>query len=204
MRGGSVEGLMDGILTFTITVLSIFSLLIVIRIIISWFGGFVSGKPVEILAPITDPYLNWWGRHFPLRIGFVDFSVIVAIVFLSFVQNILFSILYAGKISLGVILAIVISSVWGILSFVIGFCVVVLILRLIAYLINSNMYGMFWRLVDSISQPLLYRLNRMIFGNRITTYFKSIVIPTTVLIALWILGKLFVPALAVMVAKLPV
>jgi YggT family protein len=199
-----VEELMNGILTFAITVLSIFSLLIVIRIIMSWFGGLVSGRLVEILARITDPYLNWWSRHLPLRIGFVDFSAIIAIVFLSFLQNVLFSILYAGKVSLGLILAIIISSVWGILSFIIGFCIIILILRLIAYLINSNMYGMFWRLVDSISQPLLYRLNRMIFGNRITTYFKSIVIPVLVLIAVWIAGKLLVPALAALVAKIPI
>jgi YggT family protein len=199
-----VEELMNGILTFAITVLSIFSLLIVIRIIMSWFGSFVSGRFVEILARITDPYLNWWSRNLPLRIGYVDFSAIIAIVFLSFLQNVLFSILYAGKISIGAILAIIISSIWGILSFIIGFCIVVLVLRLIAYLINSGMYGMFWHLVDSISQPLLYRLNRVIFGNRITNYFMSILLPIFALIVIWIAGKIIVPILVGMAAKIPI
>jgi YggT family protein len=204
MRGGSLEGLMNTILSLAITVLSIFSLLIVIRIIISWFGSFVSSRAVDILARITDPYLGWWSRYFPLRIGIVDFSAILAIVFLSFLQNVLFSILYAGKISAGAVLAIIISSVWGVFSLIIGFCVVVLILRFIAYLINSDMLGMFWHLVDTISQPLLYRLNRIIFGNRITNYFMSILLPIFALIAIWIAGSILVPLLTSMVAKIPV
>jgi YggT family protein len=179
-------------------------MLIVIRIIISWFGSLASGRLVQILAGITDPYLNWWSRNLPLKIGIVDFSAILAIVFLSFLQNALYSILYAGKFSIGIILSIIITSIWGVLSIIIGFCVIVLVLRLIAYLFKSNMYGTFWHLVDSISQPILYRLNRIIFGNRITTYFKSIVIPIIVLIVIWWIGKYLVIFIAAMLAKMPI
>jgi YggT family protein len=189
---------------FLATLAGIYSILLFIRIIISWFGSFDQNKPVEIISRITDPYLGWWRKHLPIRIGVLDFSVVAAIVFLAVIQRILISIASSHGITLGSILAIVLLSVWGIVSFVLGFCLVIIILRLIAYMTNRDIYTPFWQVVDSISQPVLYRLNRIIFGSRIVNYLKGIIMSSILLVMVWIGGNLAVSMLANFLYKLPV
>ena len=175
-----------GILT---ALLGLYSLLIVIRIILTWFSGGDFGRPMEILAGITDPYLDWWRRRLNLRAGYLDLSPIVAMAALSVAQTICSLIAQTGRFTLGLLLAVCLSALWSAVSFLLGFCLIVLILRLIAYLINADMYGIFWRIIDSISRPLLYRVSRIIFGNRIVRFSTSIIITIFVLTALWLGGS---------------
>jgi len=182
----------------------IYSLLLFIRIIISWFGGLPSNKLMDLLASVTDPYLDWWRSHLNLRIGFLDFSALAAIVAVSVAQNIFYSLSNSGVLKLGYVLAIILLSIWSVVFFVLGFCLVIIILRLIAYLTNRNTYSPFWRVIDSMSQPVLYRINRILFGRRIVGYLKGIILSSVLLTALMIGGKIFVPILATMISKLPV
>jgi len=181
----------------------IYSILILVRIIVSWFASFDHGRPVGLLSRITDPYLDWWRNRLNIRIGFLDFSVIVGIAALSLLQNIFFSLSQSYKITIGYILVIVLFSAWNIVSFILGFCLIVLILRMIAYLTNRDIYSPFWKVIDSISQPILYRLNRIFFGNRIANYLKGIVLSILLLGAIWIGGKIAVPFFARLLAGLP-
>jgi len=182
----------------------IYSILIFIRIIISWFGGSLYGKPVDILCAITDPYLDWWKRKLNLRIGFLDFSVVAAIAFISVVQSVFFSLSRYERVSLGNILAVVLLSFWNVVSFILGFCFVVIVLRLIAYLTSRNIYSPFWQAVDSVSQPVLYRLNRIIFGNKIAGYLKGILLSLLLLAVIIAGGKIVMPLLASLLARLPI
>ena len=180
----------------------IYWLLLFIRFILSWFSGLAAGKPVELLARVTDPYLDWWRRALNLRLGIIDLSPIVALASLSLVQSVFRNLSQSEKITLGTIPAIVLISVWSVISFLLGFCVAILILRLIAYLTNRNIYSPFWRVIDSISQPMLYRINRIIFGRRIVGYLKGIIISVIALAAIWIGGKFAVQYLDGLLSKL--
>ena len=185
----------------------IYSILLFIRIIISWFGGLPSNKLMDLLERVTDPYLDWWRSHLNLRIGFLDFSALAAIIAVSVAQNIFYSISNTGVLKLGYVLAIILLSVWSVVFFVLGFCLVIIILRLIAYLTNRNTYSPFWRVIDSMSQPVLYRINRILFGRRIVGYLKGIIVSSillALLAALMVGGRIFVPILATMISKLPV
>jgi len=184
-------------------VTGIYSILILVRILISWFGNFAYSKPVALLSRITDPYLDWWRHRFNIRIGFLDFSAVVGIAALSLLQNIFYSLSHSVKITIGFILAVLLFSIWNIVSFILGFCLIVIILRMIAYLTNRDIYSPFWQVIDSISQPILYRLNRIFFGNRIANYLKGIILSILSLGAIWIGGKIAVPFLARLLAGLP-
>jgi len=172
--------------------LGLYSLLIIIRIILTWFSGGYYGRPAEILALITDPYLEWWRRRLNLRAGYLDLSPIVAMAALSVAQTICSAIAQTGRVTIGLMLAVCVSALWSAVSFILGFCVVVLVLRLIAYLINANMFGVFWRVIDSISKPIQYRITRIVLGRRIVRFSTSIIITILVLIALWIGGSLVI------------
>ena len=178
-----------GILT---GLLGLYSLLIIIRIILTWFSGGEFGRPVEILARITDPYLDWWRSRLNMRAGYLDLSPIVAIAALYGVQTVCSAIAQTGRITIGLVLGVCLSMLWSVVSSLLVFCLVVLVLRLIAYLINANIFGRFWRVIDSISKPLQYRISRIIFGRRIVRFTTSIIISILVLAILRIGGGIIV------------
>jgi len=178
-------------------------MLIIIRIILTWFSGGQFGRPIEILSRITDPYLDWWRQRLNLRAGNLDLSPIAAMAALSVAQTICAAIAQTGRISLGLLLAICLSALWSAVSFLLGFCIVVLVLRLIAYLVNANMFNTFWMVIDSISKPLMYRVSRIIFGRRIVRFTTSIIISILVLTALWIGGKVIVQIVSGFLLRFP-
>jgi len=182
----------------------IYSLIIFIRIILSWFGSMAYGKPVEIINRITDPYLDWWRDKLHLNIGAFDFSVIPAVVFLSFLQNIFQILSVSVKITLGFLLAQILLSLWNIFSFIIVFFIIVIVIRAIGYLNNGDIYSPFWSFIDSISQPLLYRINRIFFGKKIGSYLTGIFLALIFLILLLVGGKIIIMILSGILYKLPI
>ncbi len=152
-----MEGTMRIIMGLLATLIGLYSLLIIVRIILTWFSNIQYGKAVQFLAAITDPYLDWWRRNFRLKAGVLDLSPIAALAFLSIMQTVCSSIASQGRVSLGIILAVCLSAVWSAVSFIVGFSLIVLVLRFIAFVCNSNMYSTFWRIIDSIARPLMYR-----------------------------------------------
>ena len=69
--------------------LKIYTILIVVRILLSWFqtAGWAN-QIMSFLSPITDPYLNIF-RSFIPPLGGIDISPILAIFLLQIIQNLL-------------------------------------------------------------------------------------------------------------------
>jgi YggT family protein len=186
-----MEGTMRVIMGLLAMLISLYSLLIIIRIMLTWFST-EYGRPVQVLAAITDPYLDWWRRNFSLKAGVLDLSPIAALAFLSIAQTVCSAISAQGRVSLGIILAVCLSAAWSAVSFIIGFSLIVLVLRFIGYISNSNMYSTFWRIIDSISRPIMYRINRIIFGKRLVNFITGIVVSIAALAIIWIMGRIAV------------
>lgn len=70
--------------------LDIYSTLIVVYILMSWFPGAYQSKFGQILATICEPYLNFFRRFIP-PIGMISFSGIVALIVLNLAKSGLFS-----------------------------------------------------------------------------------------------------------------
>jgi len=184
-------------------VTGLYSIILFIRIIISWFGNTLRGKLIDFLYKITDPYLDWWKKKLNLRVGFLDLSVIFAIVFVSFMQRILTALSISERMTLGVILAEILMSLWSIFSFIVVFFIIVITLRAIAYLTHRNIYSPFWGAVDSMSQPVMYKMNRLFFGKKIGGYLKGIVLSVLLFIFILIAGRILILFLAGIFYRLP-
>ena len=77
------------------TSLQIYLLLIVVRILLTWFPTVEwMNQLTSVLSPITDPYLNVF-RSFIPPIGGLDLSSILAIIVLQFVAELLGSLAYS-------------------------------------------------------------------------------------------------------------
>lgn len=183
---------------------SIYSLAVIFRIILTWFSGMHHGKVAEFLNRITDPYLNWWRNNLNLRIGVLDLSPIAGLTALSVAQHIFATIAHFGRISLGIILSVIVSAIWSVISFILVFCIAIIILRFIAYMTNRNIYSRFWRFIDTLSQPLLYRINRLIFGGRIVNYLTGMITSAAVLAVIFFAGRFLVRLLAGFLLRMPV
>jgi YggT family protein len=181
-----------------------YMLLIFVRVMLTWFSGAHFGRPAAILSRITDPYLNWWRRFPILRTGFIDLSPIAAMAALSLAQNVFNIVARSGFISLGLVLAIAVSSLWSAASFILGFFAVILGLRLIAYLTNQNVYSSFWRIIDSISRPVLYRITRFFFRSRIINYRSGIILSIVILLALMAAGGFAIDKVTPLLRRLPI
>jgi YggT family protein len=171
---------------------SVYMLLIFIRILLTWFPGADFGRPYMFLCALCDPYLNWFRRFRLFKNSPLDFSPLIALAVLSLLQAALGIWKTLGGISIRAILGLVAGALWSILSWVLGFFIVVLVLRLACYLFNGNIYSPFWRLVDYIAQPVMYRIGRIFFPARITGYLFRLVFSIAVLLILTtLLGFLF-------------
>jgi YggT family protein len=192
-------------------------ILLFVRVILTWFsagpggtypqyGGYRRGasygRIYSLLCAVCDPYLNWFRRFKNLRIGALDFSPIAAMAFLSVLNTLVAALARFGRISLGVILAVLLNAVWSLVSFFLGFAVLLLILRFIAYMTSSSSF--FWLYVERLSEPVIYRVKRIIFRSRIVHYLTSLISSLVVLVVLWIALRVLVNIAAGLLLGLPV
>jgi len=183
---------------------SAYMILVFIRLILTWFSGMNFGKFYTFLCAVCDPYLNWFRRFRIFKNSPIDFSPILALAVLSFVHSIFLAWGDLGRISLAFVLIMILRAIWSIVSWVIGFFVVILILRMIAFLGNANIYSPFWRFVDYIAQPVMYRISRIFFPTRITGYLFRIIFSIAVLVVLAILVWLAVQFGSLLIGMLPI
>ncbi|MDR1390508.1 MAG: YggT family protein [Treponema sp.] len=183
---------------------SIYQILIFIRIILTWFPGFGFGSFYFFLCAICDPYLNWFRRFRFTRRGVFDFSAIIAVVVLSLVNRVLKTWARMGGMRAGIVLALVLNSVWNIFLWFGGFFIIVLVIRLVAYLVNANIYSPFWHFVDLIAQPVMYRICRIFFPTRFLHYLARIIISIFVLAVLVVTVGALVSMGTFFLANLPV
>ncbi len=75
------------IIVSLIKFLEIYGYILIVRILLSWFQGQEwAFSVISFLSPITDPYLNIFRSIIP-PLGGIDFSAILAILALQFLQG---------------------------------------------------------------------------------------------------------------------
>ena len=194
---------MPQLLGFLSSVISIYMMIVFFRIILTWFSWMRGGRLQEILAMVTDPYLNWF-RRFPLRLGFIDLSPIVALAVLSFLNRLFMTFAHHERVSLGIILMMIVQMAWGVVSFILVFLIIVFVLRMVAYLANFNMYNPFWRIVGAVYQPVAYKINRIFFKDRIVAFTNSCLISVAFLGIVFLALRFLVVLISGALAGLPI
>jgi YggT family protein len=177
-------------------VLNFYSILVFVRIILTWFPMTEGGRLQYFLARITDPFLNMFRGKRIFQIGNMDFSPIAAFILLSIAINITRILSRLGGISAGAVLFIGFSAITGAAVFLAGMFSIIVALRLAAYVVNADTYySPFWRAIDAISAPVIFRITRVFFPKRIVRYKTSLIISLASLAAV-------IPALSALKALL--
>ena len=161
------------------------------------------GKAYDILARITDPYLNYFRRLTFLRTERVDFSPIAALLLLVIVLNIINTLQLYGKITLGIILSIILSALWSAVSFLLTFMLIITIVRLIVHFTRGNTASPLIHTLDLILNPVMTWLKRTFFKRRILGYGAALGFTGGSLLATVLVGKFLINGLIILLQKLP-
>ena len=182
--------------------ISIYALLCVVRIILTWIpGGSYTGFG-RFLSALCDPYLNLFRRGW-LRLGTIDFSPLVALAVLT-LASILFQTLGDGtRVTLAAILILVIEIVWKVVASILLFLIVVLVIRLIVFLSRADRNSPLWAQIDASLNPLVYTITKFFTGNRLVAYKNALIFAIILLLVLRIGGVFAVGALLRICALIP-
>lgn len=82
-----------GLINFIRAIFWLYSLLILARVVLSWFPQVARYPMIRFLFSLVDPYLNFFRRFIPPIGGMIDLSPIVAFFALSLLEKIILWIL---------------------------------------------------------------------------------------------------------------
>ncbi len=166
--------------------ISIYTLLCFVRIFLTWIPQAEYSSFGRFLAQICDPYLNIFRRLTFLRLGAVDFTPTVALLVLVGASSVITGVMQVGRITVSGILAMLLSLCWSVVTSILGFVIIVLVVRLIALFISQNYSSSFWDTLDRTITPLIFRIAGTF--SRTTIPFKTAIIISIIALVLLTLG----------------
>jgi YggT family protein len=192
--------------SFIVFFLSVYSFLIVIRIVLSWgrMGETRFGSFYRYVTILTDPYLNFF-RGFPgTQRGAFDFSPIIAMIVLSIVQNILSIFAAQGSITLGLVLALITQAVWSVTSFFLILFIIIAVLRIIMEYRRSSGSIQYIAILVNLLKGTQDLVHRLIFGGREMPLRTLLIASALAPLGLYIVLRLVFSWLTTVLVQLPV
>ncbi len=183
--------------------LSLYMLLIMFRILLTWFQGPSFGRPIELLKSITDPYLGWFRRFQFLRIGNFDFSVIVAIIVLSVLTSITGRLAAAAVVTFGYVLALIIMRVASAVSFFLVFFLILALIRLIGGAVGVNTSGRVWITLDRLLEPVVHKIILSLSRGKFVSYRNALLFFCGLIVLTLFVGRFLIDGLVNLAGRIP-
>ncbi|MBP3416722.1 MAG: YggT family protein [Spirochaetaceae bacterium] len=184
-------------------VVSLYTMMCFVRIILTWIPSLNYSKFGSFMSTLCDPYMNYFRRFRFLQFRNIDFSPILSIGLLVAVSNIFSSIAMTGRFSIGYLLASVISILWSVVASVVGFLIILLIIRLVALFLNKN-GGSLWYSLDNTLNPIVYKIAGVFRGkNTFMTQKTAYIITIIALFVARFLGNAAFSLIAGLLTTLP-
>ncbi len=185
---------------------SIYAIICIVRILLTWFPRLTFHPFTKFLAKICDPYLDLFHRIKFLRVGNIDFSPALALCILSAASSILTGLSHGISLSVSNVLALIVQTVWSIISAVLTFIIIILVIRtIILYMNKGNSYSSNM-IIDAIDQTLasiVGNISKTFTGHKPVPYQTKIIISIVVLIALYVIGVILFTQIIRIIYLLP-
>ena len=159
------------ILSYIVMALQVYAFLIFMRIVFSWL---TLSSPIfygvyDFLGKITNPYLNLFRFKFlKLKFAMLDFSPLFGILILQVLTGLLQNFIIYKRVSLGSILGYVLYFLIGIVNFILGVLMLIILLRLVLLLFHRD--NELSNTIDNIIYGKTYRVWGFFFKMRIIRY----------------------------------
>lgn len=185
------------------SLISIYTLLCIVRIVLTWIPDLNYSAFGQFLSKICDPYLNIFRRIRLLQIGAVDLSPILAIGILSIASSFIGQIIAFGKFSIGILLASVIQVCWTAISSILTIYNILILIRLIVALLKKDYSSNIWQTLDRIIYPVQNKITNLIFKNKIISNTLSLGITLIACVLLQVIGSWIVGLIALVFSRIP-
>ena len=185
-------------------VISLYTLLCTIRVLLTWFPRAQYTPFGRILASLCDPYLNLFRRLRFLRISMFDLSPAVALCVLIALSHILGNLAAARSFTLGGLLATVLYLLQSIVVSIFGFLILLLVIRLVVLLLGKDRYGSLWDSLDHSLSPIVFRMTAPFTRGKPTSYKTALIAAIAVKIVLMIMLRIVMAMLIVFCQLLPI
>ena len=182
---------------------SVYMLLLLLRIMLTWFHVTIGDRPSFLLSRLTDPYLGLFRRIGFLRTERVDFSPLAAFLVLGILVNILNTIAAYGTITVGIVLAIILNSLWSSVSWIVTFFLILEVIRLVLLLADRGGASPYVTTLDIILRPLLTWLSGLLLRGRPISHRGILICGIAALLLVSVLGRLLIRLLSNLLLTLP-
>lgn len=159
------------------SVVSIYTLLCLVRVMLSWFPGAEYSRFGQVLRQMCDPYLDIFRRFRFLRFSSFDFTPAIGLCVLMALQAFFNSLAMGKAFRISTILSMLVMLVGNIFTSVLGFFAVIILVRLIVYLIIGDGQGSYsiWTAMDRAISPIIFRIAGLVFRNQSISFVKALV-----------------------------
>ena len=182
---------------------SIYMFLCAFRVLMTWTPGLTAGKVGSFRAAAVDPYLAFFSRIKLFKTQRFDFSPIAALAVLSVANNLFQTVALSGRVTVGFFLSLIIGALWSAVSFVLSFVSACALLRIVVYLARWNSLSPVWVVLDAILNPILYRINKIIYRNKAIDYLQGLITGFLVLVLFRAAGGALLRLLGSLLLSLP-
>jgi YggT family protein len=169
-----------------------YSFILILRVLVSWFSGEQWGAPWRFLYLITEPVLKIFRGLRILRTGTVDFTPLAAIISLQIIASLLGSFAYARFFSLLMVAAARLLAVWRIVFSILVFFAIVAVIRLGGLLWSRRPGGAFFQVLDGLLGPLVLLVSRLFPRRHESDYRVVLGVLSGILVVLSLIGFIFV------------
>ena len=185
------------------SIISLYTLLIFIRVMLTWVPSLAYSKFGRILAEICDPYLNWFRRCKILRTASIDFTPILAIGVLVIISSILQNFALTQRFSIGILLAIIIQICWSVVSSFLTILNILIAIRLVFNLLNKDSGSRLWAQIDQLITPAAYKITGVLFPRKYIKYRTVLICTLCALIIIQFGGGLLIGTVSRLLQTLP-
>jgi YggT family protein len=184
-------------------VLMMYMVLLLIRVLASWFAGPSQPGFIAFLARFTDPYLNLFRGVRFLRFQYLDLSPVAALILLQVLITVTTRISLERSIWFGLILYLVVDLVGQALGFLFIFFGVLALIRLVAIIAKASSVGRVWYTLDHILQPLVYPIAGLLSPRKVLPYGTGLAFFIGLMAAGWFLSTWGFAQLAWLARSIP-
>ena len=179
-------------------------LLLSVRIVLTWFQGMIYSKAFHYLAAVTEPYLALFYRLKFLRRGIFDFTPIAAILVLVIILDMLSALIYTGRLTLGYVLAAMVTALWSGVSFILLLFLVIGSIRILIIAFRRGSDSPSLKVFDIMIQPVVAFVMRIVKLGKRAGYTQYLLLTVGFLLVFWLLGRFLVSELVSLFRSLPV
>jgi YggT family protein len=154
---------MIGLLTLLHYAIWLYMTAVLVRVLLSWVNPDPWNPFVRFLRRATDPALQFIRRNIPLPRGGVDVSPIILIIGLALIDT--FIMKTAADLSLNMPVSVTRNLLYAFviaLQSILRIYMIIIIIRAVISWVNPDPYNFLVRAVYELTEPVLYRVRRLL------------------------------------------